>query len=73
MPHPFIFVYSSKGSKWPIHKTINIYIYIYILCWDICIRWHMKLKMLTTKCGLPTLKFFFIDIMVDERLKGLHF
>ena len=47
--------------KWPIQGTVYIYIYIYILtslqlCWDICIRRHMNLKMLTTKCGLPTLK-----------------
>ena len=35
------------------------------LCWEICIRWHKKLRMLATKS-----EQLFIDLKVDEQQKG---
>ena len=40
------------------------------LCWEICIRWHKKLKMLTTKSGLPTLNIFALTLWSMNNKNG---
>ena len=40
------------------------------LCWEICIRWHKKLRMLTTKSGLPTLNNFSLTLWSMNNKKG---
>ena len=41
------------------------------LCWEICIRWHKKLRMLTTKCGLPTLNKFSLTLWSMNNKRGI--